>query len=54
MTRQENPNFVASDRTLLMGADAGHGSLAGLFGLLSNYDLGDALANVGTRLVYIH
>lgn len=42
-----------SDRTLLLGANAGNGSGAGLFFLASGDGLGDALARVGTRLVYI-
>lgn len=46
-------NAVASDRTLLLGARAGNGSYAGLFGLGSHYGLGAASADVGTRLVYI-
>lgn len=46
-------NAVASDRTLLLGACAGDGSSAGLFGLYSRIDLGAALAYIGTRLVYI-
>lgn len=46
-------NAVASDRTLLLGASTGYGSDAGLFYLASNYGLGYADANVGTRLVYI-
>lgn len=46
-------NAVASDRTLLLGASTDYGSYAGLFALLSNYDLGIANAYVGTRLVYI-
>lgn len=41
------------DRTLLLGANAGHGSLAGLFNLHSNNGLGFAGGYVGTRLVYI-
>nr|UVN06172.1 MAG: hypothetical protein [Bacteriophage sp.] len=36
-----------------MGADAGYGSSAGLFGLRSDHGLGAAAAAVGTRLVYI-
>nr|UVM98616.1 MAG: hypothetical protein [Bacteriophage sp.] len=36
-----------------MGACAGVGSPAGLFGLASRHGLGDAGADVGTRLVYI-
>lgn len=46
-------NAVASDRTLLLGANAGDGSLAGFFSLDSSYGLGFAYAFVGTRLVYI-
>lgn len=46
-------NAVASDRTLLLGASAGHGSNAGLFDLRSGDGLGVAYAYVGTRLVYI-
>ena len=41
------------DRTLLLGACAGYGSVAGLFNLASNRGLGDVAGNVGTRLVYI-
>lgn len=40
-------------RTLLLGACAGYGSIAGLFGLGSSFDLGGAGGHVGTRLVYI-
>jgi len=36
-----------------LGADAGNGSAAGLFALLSYAGLGYADAFVGTRLVYI-
>lgn len=46
-------NAVEADRTLLLGADAGNGSPAGLFGLHSYIGLGNAHAFVGTRLVYI-
>ena len=46
-------NAVEADRTLLLGADSGSGTLAGLFHLGSYYDLGTAAALVGTRLVYI-
>lgn len=46
-------NAVEADRTLLLGADAGNGSSAGFFALSSGNVLGAALANVGTRLVYI-
>lgn len=46
-------NAVEADRTLLLGADAGSGSLAGFFFLGSNGGLGTASATVGTRLVYI-
>lgn len=46
-------NAVASDRTLLLGSRAGHGSAAGLFNLNSYHGLGYVLADVGTRLVYI-
>lgn len=46
-------NAVASDRTLLLGALASHGSAAGLFSLDSNVGIGAAGASVGTRLVYI-
>lgn len=46
-------NAVEADRTLLLGACAGDGSAAGLFALYSYYDLGFAVAYVGTRLVYI-
>lgn len=46
-------NAVEADRTLLLGACAGYGSIAGLFSLASNHNLGSANANVGTRLVYI-
>lgn len=46
-------NAIEADRTLLLGACAGYGSAAGLFGLYSNVDLGYADALVGTRLVYI-
>lgn len=41
------------DRTLLLGAHSGYGSVAGLFLLDSRKDLGLATADVGTRLVYI-
>lgn len=44
---------VASDRTLLLGANANDGSGAGLFGLVSYYGLGPAGSYIGTRLVYI-
>lgn len=46
-------NAVEADRTLLLGADAGDGSRAGLFYLNSGNALGVAYAYVGTRLVYI-
>ena len=46
-------NAIEADRTLLLGAVAGYGSVAGFFVLASNSDLGSASANVGTRLVYI-
>lgn len=46
-------NAVEVDRTLLLGAYAGHGSAADFFYLHSYYGLGYALAGVGTRLVYI-
>lgn len=46
-------NAVEADRTLLLGAASGHGSNAGFFDLDSGNGLGIALANVGTRLVYI-
>lgn len=46
-------NAVEADRTLLLGARTGTGSFAGLFYLRSNYGLGDATTDVGTRLVYI-
>lgn len=46
-------NAVEADRTLLLGARAGLGSYAGFFILSSDDGLGLALANVGTRLVYI-
>lgn len=46
-------NANDSDRTLLLGANAGNGSAAGLFYLASHGGLGSAYANVGTRLVYI-
>lgn len=41
-------NAVEADRTLLLGADAGDGSFAGLFSLYSNNDLSNANANVST------
>lgn len=41
------------DRTLLLGANASHGSLAGFFTLYSSFGLSDAYGAVGTRLVYI-
>ena len=41
------------DRTLLLGANAGDGSGAGLFALGSRNGLGYGLGHVGTRLVYI-
>lgn len=41
------------DRTLLLEASPGHGSLAGLFYLDSSSGLGLAHGGVGTRLVYI-
>lgn len=46
-------NANDSDRTLLLGDHAGHGSIAGLFCLRSNDALGAADVSVGTRLVYI-
>ena len=46
-------NAVEADRTLLLGARASFGSAAGFFSLGSNFDLGDAAAYIGTRLVYI-
>ena len=46
-------NAVEADRTLLLGANAGSGSYAGLFTLHSDVGLGYASADVGTRLVYI-
>lgn len=46
-------NVNDSDRTLLLGAFVGAGSLAGLFALYSYYGLGAADGTVGTRLVYI-
>lgn len=46
-------NAIDLDRTLLLGAHAGHGSAAGLFTLYSDSDLGIAAATVSTRLVYI-
>lgn len=46
-------NAVEADRTLLLGADTGNGSGAGLFILLSGNGLDGAYATVGTRLVYI-
>lgn len=41
------------DRTLLLGAPASYGSVAGFFVLGSPYGLGSASGYVGTRLVYI-
>lgn len=46
-------NANDQDRTLLLGACAGYGSVAGLFSLHSSIGLGFALGSVGTRLVYI-
>lgn len=46
-------NANDNDRTLLLGAVTGYGSLAGLFGLASSLGLGGAGGHVGTRLVYI-
>lgn len=41
-------NAVEADRTLLLGANAGYGSLVGLFALFSLADLGYANATVST------
>lgn len=46
-------NAATFDRTLLLGAGASDGSHAGLCYLHSDYGLGLADADVGTRLVYI-
>lgn len=46
-------NAVETDRTLLLGASAGNGSLAGFFLLRSDGGLDTASADIGTRLVYI-
>lgn len=43
---------TATPRTLLIGGGSGHGSSAGLFGLVSSFGLGASGANVGTRITF--
>lgn len=45
-------NATATPRTLLIGGYSGHGSLAGLFALVSRYGLGLSSAHVGTRITF--
>jgi hypothetical protein len=46
-------NNSTTDRLTLIGGDAGDGAHAGLLDVDSYAGLGYALANVGTRLIYI-
>lgn len=43
---------TATPRTLLIGGSSGLGSYAGLFALLSAFELGDSSAGVGTRITF--
>ena len=46
-------NNSTTDRLTLIGGSAGNGASAGLLAVNSNYGLGLAGSNVGTRLIYI-
>ena len=46
-------NNSTTDRLTLIGGRAGHGAAAGLLAVSSSDGLGQALATVGTRLIYI-
>lgn len=46
-------NSSTSDRTLLIGGSSGGSTYCGFLDLGSDYGLGDAGADVGTRIIYV-